>query len=284
MVARSIWDHPAFRPSAFSEREAFLWLVSEAAWKPRTVRSASGPVDLERGQLCASARFMAQAWGWSKSRVARYLDRLEKRDMVDTQTGTGQLLITVCNYDKFQAQRDTSGTRAGQHPGHERDSSGTNEKKGKKGKKEEEGKGAAPIHAPLLDFVSEEQARAWMEHRKALRKPMTARGVTMLRNGLAEIEAQGMDPAEALDTAIERGWMTVKAEWVRNAKEGRDGKPRRSRISANGDFWGAYEEKTGWHDGRRAYGGHDGGPEDGSEGAGGGSGGPVVSLLRSQRR
>lgn len=138
MVSRGIWDHPEFAPSEYSEREAFLWLVSEAAWKPHTARAGRVVVDLDRGQLCASVRFMAVAWGWSKSRVDRFLKRLENRDMLKSESGTGQLVITLCNYDKFQTFRDTSGTRAGQNPGHERDTSGTNYKKGKQEKHEEE--------------------------------------------------------------------------------------------------------------------------------------------------
>jgi len=120
-VARSIWDHPVFRPSKFSEREAFLWMVSEAAGKPRTIRAGNVGVDLERGQFCASVRFMANAWGWSKSSVARFLERLENRDMIGTQNGTGQLVVTLCNYEKFQGSRDATGTAAGHSPGQERD-------------------------------------------------------------------------------------------------------------------------------------------------------------------
>ena len=128
MVSRQIWDHPEFRPAVFSEREAFMWLVSEAAWKSRTTRAGRAVVDLERGQLCASLRFLSTAWGWSKSRVERFLKRLENRDMIRAETGTGQVVITVCNYSKYQGERDTGGTEAG----HGRDRSGTNENKGNK--------------------------------------------------------------------------------------------------------------------------------------------------------
>lgn len=132
MVSRRIWDHPDLAKSEFSEREAFLWLVSEASWRPRRVRSGKAVVDLERGQLCASVRFMASAWMWSKSRVDRFLKRVQAVEMIRAESGTGQLIITVCNYDKFQGQRDTGGTVAGQ----QRDSSGTNENKGNKGNKD----------------------------------------------------------------------------------------------------------------------------------------------------
>jgi hypothetical protein len=80
-------------------------------------------------------RFISSAWGWSKSRVDRFLKRLENRDMIETQTETGQLVISICNYDKYQGERDTSGTQAKRKAGHERDTSGTNENKGNKDNK-----------------------------------------------------------------------------------------------------------------------------------------------------
>jgi hypothetical protein len=48
---------------------AWLWLVNEAAWKSRHVTVNNGRsseiVELERGQLSHSRRYMATAWGWS---------------------------------------------------------------------------------------------------------------------------------------------------------------------------------------------------------------------------
>lgn len=147
MVARSIWDHPEFAAEDFTEREAWLWLIGEAAWKPRRKRFGRAVVDLERGQLVASVRFMAEAWGWSKSRVSRFLERLKKRDMLMTKPGTLAMVVTICNYDEFQIGGEDAGTLAGHEAGHERDTAGTNEKKGKKGNKGKEG-GDTPPPAP----------------------------------------------------------------------------------------------------------------------------------------
>jgi hypothetical protein len=52
--------------------------------------------------------------------------------MIRIETGTGQSIISVCNYNKYQDVEDESGTASGQH----RDSIGTNNKKGRR----EEGK------------------------------------------------------------------------------------------------------------------------------------------------
>ena len=125
-VSRAFWDDPDFRNSEMSQREAFLWLVAEAAWRDRTKRVGSALVSLKRGQACHSVRFMAKAWGWSKTRVTRYLDMLENRDTLRTETGTGYTLITICNYDRYQSPEHGTGTVPGQQAGQHRDSTGTN--------------------------------------------------------------------------------------------------------------------------------------------------------------
>ena len=124
-ISRSIWTDAAFKAEPFTEREAFIWLIMDASYKPREKRAGNVTVKLQRGQLISSVRFMAEAWNWSKSRVDRYLDRLEKRDMIGTDTGTGVNVITICKYEEYQnapkssgtaelKKRDSSGTAAGQ--------------------------------------------------------------------------------------------------------------------------------------------------------------------------
>jgi hypothetical protein len=124
-IARTIWHDAAFKSEPFTEREAFMWMVMEASYMPREKRVGTIAVNLERGQLATSVRFMCDAWGWSKSRVDRYLKRLENRDMIGTASGTGINVITICKYDEYQnapsasgtakkEKRDSSGTAAGQ--------------------------------------------------------------------------------------------------------------------------------------------------------------------------
>lgn len=124
-ISRDIWNDTAFKPEPFTEREAFIWMVMEASYKPRDKPVGEMWVKLQRGQLVVSVRFMAKAWGWSKSKVDRFLKRLEKRDTIGTDIGTGINIITICKYDKYQnnpihsgtvnsEKRDSGGTAVGQ--------------------------------------------------------------------------------------------------------------------------------------------------------------------------
>lgn len=101
-VDRGIWDHPAFKPERFTHREGWLWLLSEAAWKAHSRWVGSVQVDLARGQLAHSLRFMASKWRWSEAGVRRFLKRLQSRAMIVVTTDAGVTVITICNYAKYQ--------------------------------------------------------------------------------------------------------------------------------------------------------------------------------------
>ena len=134
-IARSIWEDTAFKSEPMTEREAFMWLIMEASWKPREYRVGRHVVELQRGELASSVRYMAEAWQWSKSRVARYLERLRDRGMIQnrdrsgTASGTAITVISVCNYEEYQSAPKGSGTPSELKSGQKRDRSGTKHNK-----------------------------------------------------------------------------------------------------------------------------------------------------------
>jgi hypothetical protein len=101
-VDRGIWDHPSFANEPLTEREAWIWLIGAAAFKPHRRRVGSVAVELNPGQLAASTRFMADKWGWSEPRVRRFLKRLKTDAMIDAATDAGVTVVTICNYRKYQ--------------------------------------------------------------------------------------------------------------------------------------------------------------------------------------
>lgn len=125
-VSRDIFDHEFFADEPYSEREAWLWLIGNAAWKSCRVRRGKVVADLSRGQVAATVRALADQWGWSKSRVDRFIDRLAEAGMIIADGGTGRsggTVITICNYDTYQfggaecgdagQSRDKYGTKSG---------------------------------------------------------------------------------------------------------------------------------------------------------------------------
>ena len=140
---RGWMDNDVFR-GKFCRAGAWVWLIENACWKSRRFDIKGKTVTLERGQLVASLRYMAKAWGWSRDAVARYLTRLETETMIKTATATGETVITICNYNRYQ---DIDGeaataieTEVATAPRQHRDSTATaprQNKEGKEGKEEE---------------------------------------------------------------------------------------------------------------------------------------------------
>jgi hypothetical protein len=114
-VARGLLGHSRFKPSKFSDLEAWLWLIETAAWRACVVMAVVGrqrvPVNLQRGQLTYAVRFLASHWGWSTGRVTRYLTALQTDRSIETETDGHQTLITICNYDKHQLANRETGTQ-----------------------------------------------------------------------------------------------------------------------------------------------------------------------------
>lgn len=121
----------------YSRADAWLWLIEHAQWKKTRAKIKGAVVDLDRGDLTFSQRFLAEKWGWSKSRVDRFMADLRAEGMISTRSkigasadhkaGQGQSIITICNYEKYQAVdidergnvEPQSGASAGQQRGKE---------------------------------------------------------------------------------------------------------------------------------------------------------------------
>jgi hypothetical protein len=118
-LARGWRDNEVFDDEPLTQREAWIWLIEKAAWKTCTRRNAKGErITAERGQFHTSLRNLGKAWGWGKNRVARFLELLQEHEMIGTVAGQSGMLITICNYAKYQDKPDSqekeSGTAAGQ--------------------------------------------------------------------------------------------------------------------------------------------------------------------------
>jgi len=134
-------DHPVFKPESFTEREAWEWMIAETTYlyRGRMKKNLDGVVrPLSRGQFSHSLRFMAEAWGeaWNKSRVERFVKKLQKNEMIETETETGQFIITICNYCTYQIDYIDNETGIETPSRQRQDSKETNYKKGNNGKKD----------------------------------------------------------------------------------------------------------------------------------------------------
>ena len=208
-VSRGIWEDPDFKSEPFTQREAFMWLVSEAAWRDRKVRAFGGPVALRRGEVCHSIRFMAAAWKWDKAKVSRFLDMLKKRDTIEDSKRDGHKIYFIKKYNKFQVvglpKRDTKRNETETEARQDRDKLEEGETL-----KKDNSKRAPTPRSELETVLDAERTEAVIEHRQRLRKPLTARAAKLLVGKLSKAD----DPNAAADCMVANGWAGFEVEWM----------------------------------------------------------------------
>lgn len=109
-----LFSRKTFRPDdpfwglkrVFSYFEAWADLIALAAWSPRSVVVGSQAVELQRGQLLTSERFLASRWGWSTTKVRRYLCLCVDMGRVEVgkkrEIKHGGTIISLTNYETYQ--------------------------------------------------------------------------------------------------------------------------------------------------------------------------------------
>ena len=122
--------------------EAWLDLIMEVNFdeETKTVLLKGDMYQCGRGQTLKSLRTWAERWGWTKNRVARFFQLLERRGLIELSPLPDKMTrLTICDYDSYSRPRDggtADGTAADRKPGrlspdktktseNERDGSGT---------------------------------------------------------------------------------------------------------------------------------------------------------------
>lgn len=141
-LSRKFFEHELWQePRVFSRAEAFADLLRRTRFEANTSTILIGAqsVEIRRGEVVASIRFLAKNWGWSKNKVDKFLDYLVDNGMITkrkpyetekgtrkgTVTRTAPTIIRLCNFDKYNPVFPKSGHEKGREKGHERDTKGT---------------------------------------------------------------------------------------------------------------------------------------------------------------
>lgn len=224
---RSLIGHPAFRNDA--EAMAFAYMVLRASWKPVRVRYKGKALSLNRGQLAMSVRDLAEAMDRDKGWVERLLKRLKSETMVETLSETGVLVITICNYEKYQAAND-SGETDGKTPDetHARQTQDTEQVR-EEDKKEEKREGApSPALArvrrdafPRPDWADPAVWSDFLENRKRKRLTNTATAHKGFLEDIARNTEPQWPPGRLLEEATRRGHGAIYPSIKGNSHEQR---------------------------------------------------------------
>ena len=152
---RQLMDNELWKDKPFTKGQAWVDLLMKANYKDQTCKIKGKTVTIRRGQLLRGTDTLASDWGWSRGKVVRFLKELERTGngtAYGTPYGT---LITIENYETFQAGRRANGTTDGTAS---ETADGTQKKKNKKNKKNKEREYThAPTFEEVCDYVKTQQ-------------------------------------------------------------------------------------------------------------------------------
>ena len=109
-IDRKIQDNPVLNEKPFDKFHAWMDLLLMAEYKMRTVFVNNTEVTLLPGQILISQRELSDRWGWSRAKVIRFLEELERTTMCTTNRTTNGTTLTLVNWRKYQTERTTNET------------------------------------------------------------------------------------------------------------------------------------------------------------------------------
>lgn len=99
---RRKWKHPVF----LNFRDAAIWafILDNAAWRDNTdIRFENARLNIMRGQIAVSERYLATGFCCDRQVIRRVLDALQTDQMITREKTTSATVITICNYELYQS-------------------------------------------------------------------------------------------------------------------------------------------------------------------------------------
>ena len=117
---RKISENGLWQCEPFTRGQAWVDLLLLAAHQKSFFYVRGIKVNLDRGQLAWGEIKLSERWGWSRTKLRKFLNDMEKEQQIIQQKGNVIQVITIVNYKNYQ--------QSGQQTRQQKDSRSTTEK------------------------------------------------------------------------------------------------------------------------------------------------------------
>lgn len=91
----------------YSRPEAWLDLIASAEIEAGKVHVKGQDIEVQRGELVASNRYLQDRWNWSNTKVSNFLKYLKKNNMIIMRKDSGNTVIKLVKYRLYNDRSDT---------------------------------------------------------------------------------------------------------------------------------------------------------------------------------
>lgn len=107
---RKITENPLYFSEAFTRLQAWIDLLIIANHDESYIYIRGNKVEIKRGQIAKTQDTLAERWKWSRGKVLRFLDELQKSGQIVQQKSKLITLISIVNYELYQCGSTTEST------------------------------------------------------------------------------------------------------------------------------------------------------------------------------
>lgn len=109
-IYRKITENPLYFAEPFTRIQAWIDMLIIANSGESFIYVRGNKVKVSRGQIGKNKDYLAERWNWSRGKVLRFLEELEKSGKIVQQKSRLITLISIVNYDLYQYNSTTDNT------------------------------------------------------------------------------------------------------------------------------------------------------------------------------
>lgn len=95
-------DNWLWSAKPFDKGRAWIDLLFMANFKDKKLLFNGDITIVKRGQKITSLAKLSDRWGWSKTKVKKFLDCLQEEEMLHYKSDNKKTVVTIVNYDMYQ--------------------------------------------------------------------------------------------------------------------------------------------------------------------------------------
>lgn len=109
-VYRDIENNWLWKDKPFSRGQAFIDLLLMVNHQDKKILFNGDLVEVKRGSRITSLRQLGENWGWSRTKVKKFLEQLEKDNMITVKSDSKKTVVSIENYSLYQDNKSSEMT------------------------------------------------------------------------------------------------------------------------------------------------------------------------------
>ena len=209
---RKLTENPLWTCEPFTRGQAWVDLILLTNYADNFFYKRGVKVDVSRGQCAWSELPLSKRWQWSRNKVRKFLNDLEKEQQIIQQKNNVTQILTLVNYEEHQEKRTTDETPKGQ----QKDTKGTLTRMNKNDKNEKNiyKEQKFDFKKSLIELkIESDLVEDWLKVRKTKKAANTKTAFERIKK---EIELSGLSANECIKIATERSWQGFNHKWLDN--------------------------------------------------------------------